>query len=56
MHLEQCPLSCNEDRQRRFQHTCFSLFTSWLEYLPSEDVAYCLPYYRFSKRLSVCPS
>jgi len=36
--------------QRRFQHTWFSLFSSWLEYSPSEDAAYCLQRYLFSNK------
>lgn len=55
MHLEQYPLSGKEDHQRHFQHTWFILFSSWLEYPPSEDVAYCLPCYLFSKRPSGRP-
>ncbi|XP_058783208.1 uncharacterized protein LOC131657874 [Vicia villosa] len=55
MNLEQYPLSGKEDHQRRFQHAWFSLFPSWLEYSPSEDAAYCLPCYLFSKRPSGRP-
>ncbi|CAK8530907.1 unnamed protein product [Lathyrus sativus] len=55
MLLEQYPWSSKEDHQRRFQHAWFSLFPSWLEYLPSEDDAYCLPCYLFIQRLSGRP-
>ena len=55
IHLENYPLSGNEDHPRRFQHTWFSIFPSWLEYSPSEDAAYCLPCYLFSKKLSGRP-
>ncbi|XP_058749642.1 uncharacterized protein LOC131622614 [Vicia villosa] len=55
IHLENYPLSGNEDHPRRFQHTWFSIFPSWLEYSPSEDAAYCLPCYLFSKKPSGRP-
>ncbi|CAK8544459.1 unnamed protein product [Lathyrus sativus] len=55
MNLEQYLLFGNEDHQRRFQHAWFSLFPSWLKYSPSEDAAYCLPCYLFSKRPSGRP-
>lgn len=48
-------MSGNEDHPRRFQHTWFSIFPSWLEYSPSEDAAYCLPCYLFRKKLSGRP-
>nr|KYP38442.1 Zinc finger MYM-type protein 1 [Cajanus cajan] len=52
MHLENYPLSSKEDHPWRFQYTWSSIFPSWLEYSPSEDVAYCLPCYLFSKKPS----
>ncbi|XP_058742087.1 uncharacterized protein LOC131614532 [Vicia villosa] len=55
IHLDNYPLSGNADHPRRFQHTWFSIFPSWLEYSPFEDAAYCLPCYLFSKKPSGRP-
>jgi hypothetical protein len=55
IHLEDYPLSGKETHPRRFQHSWFSLFPSWLEYSPSKDAAYCLPCYLFSKGSSGHP-
>ncbi|XP_058758551.1 uncharacterized protein LOC131631797 [Vicia villosa] len=55
IHLESYPLSGSDDHPRRFQHNWFSIFSSWLEYSPSEDAAYCLPCYLFSKKPSGRP-
>jgi len=41
MQLENYPLSGIEN-PRRFQHTWFNMFPSWLEYSPPEDDAYLL--------------
>nr|KYP47865.1 Zinc finger MYM-type protein 1 [Cajanus cajan] len=49
MHIKNYPLSSKDDHPRRFQYTWFRIFSSWLEYLPSKDVAYYLPCYLFSK-------
>lgn len=55
MHLASYPLSGIGDHRARFQYSWFSIFPTWLEYSPLEDVAYCLPCYLFSKRPSECP-
>jgi len=55
MHLKNYPLSGKDDHPRRFQYTWFSLFPSWLEYLPLKDATYCLPCYLFSKKPSERP-
>jgi len=53
--LENYLMSSIRKAQRRFQHTWFSMFSSWLEYSPSEDAAYCLQYYLFSNKPSGHP-
>ncbi|XP_024634768.1 zinc finger MYM-type protein 1-like [Medicago truncatula] len=53
--LENYPMSGIGKAQRRFQHSWFSLFSSWLEYSPSEDAAYCLQCYLFSNKPSGRP-
>ena len=40
---------------RRFQASWFKMFPSWLEYSPTNDVAYCLLCYLFSKKPSGHP-
>ena len=50
-HLESYPLS-GKNHPRRFQYAWFGIFPSWLEYSPSEDAAYCLLCYLFSKKPS----
>ncbi|XP_004488955.2 uncharacterized protein [Cicer arietinum] len=50
INLKEYPLSGNEVHPRRFQYAWFNIFSSWLEYSPSKDAAYCLPCYLFSKR------
>jgi len=52
MKLESYPFSGEQNHPRRFQDTWFSWFPSWLEYSPSEDAAYCLQCYLFSKKPS----
>lgn len=42
----------NKVHPRQLQYIWFTIFPSCIEYSPFEDVAYCLPYYIFSKRPS----
>ena len=39
----------DEKTHRCFQVSWFKLFSEWLEYFPSKDVVFCLPYYLFNK-------
>nr|XP_025653256.1 zinc finger MYM-type protein 1-like [Arachis hypogaea] len=43
------PASGNNNHRRYFQSSWFKKFSSWLEYSPEKDAAYCLPCYLFSK-------
>ncbi|KAL7087011.1 hypothetical protein ACP275_13G038800 [Erythranthe tilingii] len=49
--LSKYPYSSNEkSTRRRFQYSWFSQFSSWLEYSPTKDAAYCLPCYLFASK------
>ncbi|KAG2667400.1 hypothetical protein I3760_15G113100 [Carya illinoinensis] len=50
--LSKYPFSGSEKHHRRFQASWFVQFGSWLEYSPSKDAAYCLPYYLFTMKAS----
>ena len=52
IHLSKYPFSGSEKHPRRFQASWFVQFASWLEYSPSNDVAYCLPCYLFTMKAS----
>jgi len=39
-----------EEYLSRFQSTWFTMFSSWLEYLPTSDEAYYLSWYLFSSK------
>ncbi|XP_025628739.1 uncharacterized protein [Arachis hypogaea] len=43
------PASGNNNHRRYFQSSWFKKFSSWLEYSPEKDAAYCLPCYLFGK-------
>ncbi|XP_057740469.1 uncharacterized protein LOC130957635 [Arachis stenosperma] len=43
------PTSGNNNHRRYFQSSWFKKFSSWLEYSPEKDAAYCLPCYLFGK-------
>ena len=38
-----------------FQASCFTQFSSWLEYSPTKDAAYCLPCSLVTMERSRCP-
>jgi hypothetical protein len=44
------PLSGPKNHPRRFQASWFTQFSSWLEYSPTTDAAYCLPCYLFTMK------
>ncbi|KAL7124855.1 hypothetical protein ABFS83_14G077000 [Erythranthe nasuta] len=46
-YLSKYPYSNNTKYPRRFQHSWFAQFPTWLEYSPTTDVAYYLPCYIF---------
>lgn len=45
--LSKYPASGPEDHPRRFQSSWYVKFSSWLEYSPSKDAAFCLPCFLF---------
>ncbi|GMI77977.1 hypothetical protein like AT1G19260 [Hibiscus trionum] len=47
--LSSYPFS-EEKHHRRFQYSWFAQFSSWLEYSPTKDAAYCLPCYLFNMK------
>ncbi|KAL4281097.1 hypothetical protein GQ457_03G018700 [Hibiscus cannabinus] len=44
IHLSRYPFS-QEKHHMWFQYSWFAQLSSWLEYSPTKDVAYCLPCY-----------
>lgn len=48
--LTEYPKSGDSKHLRRFQESWYTQFSSWLEYSPSEDAAYCLPCYLFTTK------
>ncbi|XP_059635401.1 uncharacterized protein LOC132277574 [Cornus florida] len=48
--LSEYPLSGLEKHPRWFLSSWFKLFLTWLEYSPSNDVAFCLPYVLFGAK------
>ena len=52
--LSNYPFS-REKHPRCFQASWFTQFSSWLEYSPAKDAAYCLPCYLFTMERSRCP-
>ncbi|KAL7109055.1 hypothetical protein ACP275_06G151700 [Erythranthe tilingii] len=49
-YLSKYPYSNNTKYPRRFQHSWFAQFPTWLEYPPTTDAAYCLPCYLFASK------
>ncbi|KAL7129079.1 hypothetical protein ABFS83_13G039100 [Erythranthe nasuta] len=49
-YLSNYPFSKNKKYPRKFQYSWFAQFSTWLEYSPTTDVAYCLPYYLFASK------
>ncbi|XP_062020773.1 uncharacterized protein LOC133737181 [Rosa rugosa] len=54
IHLTEYPKSGNK-HPRRFQESWYTQFSSWLEYSPFEDAAYCLPCYLFTMKAACRP-
>ena len=52
--LSNYPFS-REKHPRSFQASWFTQFSSWLEYSPTKDAAYCLPCYLFTMERSRRP-
>ena len=46
--LPEYPKSGSKKQPRQFQSLWFDSFPSWLEYSPTKDAVFCLPYYLFN--------